>query len=219
MRIVVCIPIHRQAEAMFVSSAMNMASRFLMSDMKVGGRSGRPELWTCVVTSADLASNRNRLAEQAIEWGARYILWADADHVFPDHALIRLLSLNLPVVGCNYPTRVPPVVPTTLGLDGKPVHTTGALAREGKVERVASLGLGLCLMRSDLLARVERPWFAFADGMSEDRRFFRMLFEAGIPVHVDHALSWEIGHVGASTYTNADAPPPGSPAAADRAGP
>jgi hypothetical protein len=55
--------------------------------------------------------------------GADFILWADADHVFPDHALIRLFSLNLPVVGCNYPTRVPPLVPTALGLDGQPVVT------------------------------------------------------------------------------------------------
>jgi hypothetical protein len=68
MRIVVCIPIHRQAEALFVSSAMNMASRFLMSEMELGGRPLQPELWTCVFTSADLAANRNRLAERALEW-------------------------------------------------------------------------------------------------------------------------------------------------------
>jgi hypothetical protein len=205
MRIAICIPIHRQAEAMFVSSAMNMASRFLMTDMELGGRPLRPELWTCVFTGADLASNRNRLAERALEWGAHFILWADADHVFPDHALIRLLSLNLPIVGCNYPTRVPPLVPTALGLDGRPAVTTEELALDGRVEEVAALGLGLCLMRTDLLARVERPWFAFADGLSEDRRFCRMLREAGVPIHVDHGLSWEIGHVGAQTFTNADA--------------
>jgi hypothetical protein len=190
---------------MFVSSAMNMASRFLTAEMELGGRRLRPELWTCVVTSADLAGNRNKLAERALEWGADFILWADADHVFPDHALIRLFSLNLPVVGCNYPTRVPPLLPTALGLDGRPVVTTEALARQGKVERVASLGLGFLLMRADLLARLERPWFAFADGLSEDRRFCRMLTEAGVPIHVDHSLSWEIGHVGAQTFTNADA--------------
>lgn len=138
---------------------MNMASRFLMTEMELGGRPLRPELWTCVVTGADLASNRNRLAERALEWGAHFILWADADHVFPDHALIRLFSLNLPVVGCSYPTRVPPLLPT-------------------------ALGLGLCLMRCDLLHKLSRPWFAFADGLSEDRRFFSLLREAGVPVHV-----------------------------------
>ena len=208
MRIVVCLPIHRQAEALFVSSAMNMASRFLMTDMELGGRPLRPELWTCVVTSADLAGSRNRLAATALEWGADFILWADADHVFPDDALIRLFSLNLPVVGCNYPTRVAPLLPTALGLDGQPVVTTEALAREGKVEPVSALGLGLCLMRADLFAKLPKPWFAFADGLSEDRRFFRMLGEAGVPVHVDHRLSWAIGHVGAQTYTNADTAPP-----------
>jgi len=207
MRIVVCIPVYRQAEALFVSSAMNMASRFLTTGMELGGRPLRPELWTCVFTSADLAANRNRLAERALEWGADFILWADADHVFPDHALIRLFSLNLPVVGCNYPTRVPPLVPTALGFDGRPVATTEKLAREGKVEPVAALGLGLCLMRADLLARIPKPWFAFADGLSEDRRFFGMLREAGVPVHVDHALSWELGHIGAQTFTNADVAP------------
>jgi hypothetical protein len=207
MRIVVCIPIHRQAEAMFVSSAMNMASRFLMSDIKLGGRPARAELWTCVYTSADLAANRNGLAEKALEWGATHILWADADHLFPDYTLVRLLSLNLPVVGCNYPTRLPPFLPTALGLDGRAVATTEDLARAGEVEAVAALGLGLCLMRADLFAKLPRPWFAFADGMSEDRRFFRLLAEARVPVHVDHQLSWEVGHIGAHTLTNADVGP------------
>jgi hypothetical protein len=41
--------------------------------------------------------------------------------------------------------------------------------------------------------------------VGEDVFFFRRLREAGIPVYLDHPLSWTIGHVHQSVLTNADA--------------
>ena len=41
--------------------------------------------------------------------------------------------------------------------------------------------------------------------MGEDVSFFRELTEAGVKVYVDHALSWEVGHIAERVITNADA--------------
>jgi hypothetical protein len=44
--------------------------------------------------------------------------------------------------------------------------------------------------------------------VGEDVFFFRRLHEAGVSVHVDHALSWSIGHVHQRVLSNADASHP-----------
>jgi hypothetical protein len=40
--------------------------------------------------------------------------------------------------------------------------------------------------------------------IGEDVFFFRQVRDAGIAVHVDQALSWNIGHVAQRELTNAD---------------
>jgi len=41
--------------------------------------------------------------------------------------------------------------------------------------------------------------------MGEDASFFQELREAGIAIHVDHGLSWGVGHIHEHVLTNADA--------------
>ena len=73
------------------------------------------------------------------------MFWADADHVFPADALLRLVAHEKPVVGANYPRRAHPTFPTAESGD-QHVWTTADKARAGDLERVSRLGLGLCLM-------------------------------------------------------------------------
>jgi hypothetical protein len=41
--------------------------------------------------------------------------------------------------------------------------------------------------------------------MGEDASFFEELRSAGVAIHVDHALSWQVGHIHEQVLTNADA--------------
>jgi hypothetical protein len=162
------------------------------------------------------------LVEEALLWGANFLLWIDADQSFPDSALLRLLTLNLPVVGVNYPRRVEPHFPTATGLDGKLIYTTEEMARSGAVDQVHSLGFGFCLISRTVFGDLdqharstgqESMWPLFAIEMlgngtrivGEDVYFFRKLQAANVPVYLDHALSWEVGHVHQRVLTNADA--------------
>jgi len=87
---------------------------------------------------------------------------------------------------------------------------------------VNHLGLGLCLINMRVFDVLQEkaedkgektflPLFKFIekpDGIGvigEDVFFFEKLRAAGIPIHCDHALSWEVGHIHEAILTNAHA--------------
>jgi hypothetical protein len=225
MKIAVCTPHYGDVTAGYAFSLATMLVRMAKTPVEYNGTVTAPETNLFLATSSVLPQLRNVLYAQAVEWGANYLLWVDADQTFPEDALLRLLSLNLPVVGANYPRRVAPHQPTAVGLDGQLVWTTEELADERKVEQVQSLGFGFCLMDMHVIEGMraeqreqgeEKPLFAVemvGDGtriIGEDVYFFRQLREAGIPVHVDHALSWTVGHVHSRVLTNDHVAPLGS---------
>ena len=196
MRIAICVPAHGDVKPGFALSLFDLAA-------ECGASLGR-NVRMFLGRGSMLPAVRNFLVEQALEWGADWLLWLDADHKFPDDVLARLLAHDVPIVSCNYPRRLPPLGPTA-SRDGEPVWT-----EPGKgLEDVDSLGLGVCLIRRDVFLAVVRPWFRFdikADGamVSEDVVFFRAAKAAGFAPHVDHELSLEIGHIGERILTNSN---------------
>lgn len=217
MKIAVCTPHYGDVTAGYAFSLATMLVRTARTPLDYNGRVTTPETNLFMATSSVLPQLRNVLYARAADWGADYLLWVDADQTFPEDALLRLLSLNLPVVGANYPRRVPPHQPTATALDGQLIWTTQELADAWHVDQVRSLGFGFCLMdmhvieamrREQLAQGDEKPLFAVemvGDGtriVGEDVYFFRQLSEAGIHVHVDHALSWTVGHVHSRVLTN-----------------
>jgi len=143
-----------------------------------------------------LAWARQAMAEEALRSGAEALIFCDDDHVFPADAFTRLVGHDVDVVAANYPNRrAPTIEPTAYRLvDGKPqpVMTNAEKAATGALEPVQGIGLGLCRIRTKVLERVPRPWFG---GDREDVWFCRQLAAAGVPIHVDHALSLEVGHI------------------------
>lgn len=218
MKIAICTPVHGDVTAHYAQCLSNMLlwtskANIVFNDVQVV-----PDLKLFMKTSSLLPKIRNGLVEDALEWGADYLLWIDSDHWFPDGSLLRLLSLNLPIVGANYPTRQLPAWPTAIGLNGRRVWTTEDLAAQNAVTQVASLGLGFCLMDTNVIRATKafggngRPLFMIEltpDGsmVGEDLVFFDRINEAGFPVYLDHALSWEIGHLHRHVLYNSDALP------------
>lgn len=200
MKIAICTPVHGDTKAAFTQSLALMVGYS-------AGAMGGVELHLNI-QRGHLPDIRNVLAENAIEWGAAWILWLDADHSFPADTLKRLLAHEKDAVGCNYPKRGQPQYPVAVR-DGQPLHTTEALAKAGKLDEVDSLGLGVCLVRASVFSALEKPWFTFEPRengrhASEDVTFFRRLRAAGISAFIDHALSWQIGHISECVLSNAD---------------
>jgi len=225
MKVAICISRYGDTKGEFTISLGRMLV-YTLSGAEPGGGAVRPEIEIFSVTSSDLPVSRNLLLKRAIEWQARYLLWLDADHIFPPQSLVRLLKHRLPVVGCNQPRRTEPTGPVAVKLndEGEMEHvwTTEALARDNVVEEVSHVGLGLCLIDMNILhqvkAHVEKGvgwahWQPFDRKllpgtnarMGEDASFFEELRAAGIKIHVDHALSWHVGHIGEHIFTNQEA--------------
>jgi hypothetical protein len=139
-----------------------------------------------------------------LAWGADYLLCFDVDHTFPADALERMLSWKQPIVGANYLRRDTPPRPAAARRNDagemEIVWSTREKAQRQPLERVEQMGMGLCLIEASCLDRIARPFFDFrrAEGHilgGEDVWFFTAASAAGIPVHVDHALSMEVGHI------------------------
>jgi hypothetical protein len=223
VKIAVCTPFYAQVHADYAYCLAKMLMQTVQARIMFNDEPVTPEIEVFMKSSSALPTLRNELVQDALDWGANYLLWVDADHNFPPGALLRLLSLNLPVVGVNYPRRTSPTYPVAVALDGEGlVWTTEELAGRGEITEVSSLGLGLCLMDMTILRRLHDrslgegresfwPLFAFESvpgqiqTVGEDLFFFRRLREAGIRIYLDHALSWQIGHSRENMITNADA--------------
>lgn len=230
IRLAVCIPAYGDTKAKFTLSLSQALIHFL--DCKMldhEGNSLEREVDIFMVSCSMLTESRHRLVAEALAWNATHMLWLDADHVFPKDTIPRLLSHNLDVVGANYPRRVTPTAPTAVRIDPSEddadvknlVYTSREKAHDGVIEEVAHLGFGVCLMNMRVLDMLQTkadetdgnfmPLFMFQStpgklGMiGEDVFFFDKVRKAGGQVFVDHALSWEVGHISEQILTNAHA--------------
>jgi hypothetical protein len=207
MKIAICTPHYADVSPQYCLSLVSMVSWTLTkATILVGEAQITPEINVFMASSSTLPRVRNYLAKAAAEWGGDYLLWIDADHGFPQDSLIRLLSHHLPVVGVNQPTRTSPPRASGVSLTGEPLITTREKAEAGLVEEVGFPGLAFCLVEMrvvEALRNTGEPLFEnrlWGEGINgdestgEDVHFFRRVRQAGFPVHVDHGLSWEIGH-------------------------
>ena len=219
LKIALCVPCHGDTKGKFTQSLANMLIHFYSANFTTpDGTPIERELEVFMVSCSMLTEGRHKLVAEALSWGADWMLWLDADHTFPSDTLARLWSHNLPVVGCNYARRCFPTAPTAArqGCEGggkkSLVYTTQEKAEAREVEEVDHLGFGVCLIDMRVFDVLQNqaeaegngnflPLFKFETApngigvIGEDVYFFKKLRAAGIPVHVDHALSWEVGHL------------------------
>lgn len=164
-----------------------------------------------------LPTQRTRLVYAAMAAGATHVLFLDSDMRFPPDTLHRLLQHKLPVVGANYATRRFPIRPTTF-LDPKGEQRLFTDPESTGLVKVASMGLGVTLIDTDVFRFVPQPWFPIEhvmeqgpEGMvgcyfvGEDISFFNKLRTAGIDVLVDQDVSKHIRHEGSWEYSHAHA--------------
>lgn len=139
-----------------------------------------------------------------------HVLMLDSDMEFPEDTIHWMAWRNEPCLIANYPKRCVPTIPVTRDHDNRHVYTH---LRDSGLEEVKFGGLGCCMVRMDVIQKLERPWFNFTwrpdpnkpgnwliDG--EDTMFFNRVRAAGYKVMCDHDLSKHIGHIGELVYTN-----------------
>lgn len=151
--------------------------------------------------STVLLTQRQRLAMEAQNIGAEYMLWLDSDIVFPATTALRLLAHNEPVVASNYVRRQLPakgVAYTKIGDWNAPLP----FEPKDQLVEVEGIGMGCMLVKTSVLDEIPKPWFEFHyteesnDHLGEDMDFCQKMKHAGYTVKVDTSLSMELRHLG-----------------------
>jgi hypothetical protein len=213
MKIAICTPYYGDVTPQYALSLANLILFTGRCQFEFNGHPAVPEIKPFMRTSSLVPEARTWLADDALEWGANYLLWIDSDHSFPEDALVRLLSHNRDMIGANYARRTRPSLPTARDDRGGPIWTTEAQAKAGEVQEVHDVGLGFCLVSVPVIQALKatgKPLFALAMSpdykhfVGEDYYFCELVRGSGRKIHVDHALSWEVGHVFRSELFNRD---------------
>lgn len=155
--------------------------------------------------STILLTQRERLALEAKNIGAEYMLWLDSDMVFPATTALRLMAHQEPVVAANYIRRQPPykgVAYETIGDWQNPLP----YEPQDELVEVEGIGMGCMLVKTEILDQIPQPWFEFGwtretqDWLGEDMIFCQKMAQAGYPVKVDTNLSMETRHLGTYAF-------------------
>lgn len=145
--------------------------------------------------SADVAENRNRLAQTALDMQASHILFVDSDMSFHPDTLDRMLAHNKDILGLAANRKKLPLESVVKSFGEK-----GELPKE--LFEAKSCGTGLMLIKTEVFRNLEKPWFDFAyiegERYSEDVLFCALARENGYQIWVDPTIG--VGHCGEYVY-------------------
>lgn len=151
--------------------------------------------------STILLTQRERLASQALDLGAEYMLWLDSDIVFPATTAVRLLGHNEDLVAANYVRRQLPAKGVAYEVIGDWENPLPFEIYDDLVP-IEGIGMGCMLMKTEILEQLPKPWFEFGwspesnDFLGEDMIFCQKMAAAGYQLKVDSVLSQELRHLG-----------------------
>lgn len=143
-----------------------------------------------------LPDQRTRLVKDALTYNPKHILFLDSDMTFPATIYEELLKHNKHVVACNYSTRSKPYKSVAF-LDH---NNLSRLDKKTGLHKVASVGMGIMLIDSEVFKTVNAPWFVFEwnnthEGyIGEDIYFCKKIYEYDYNVFVDVDISNMCGH-------------------------
>lgn len=146
--------------------------------------------------TSDRILGRNRVVEQALEKGAEWLLFIDDDHTFAPNLLTRLLAHDKPIVGSLYLQRQVPFGPIAYSAKSDddvylPLNLTDYTGDE--LVPVHAVGTGGMLIRSEVLHKMEPPWFEHGRA-SEDLIFCDKFHTLDMgPIYCD--LGARLGHL------------------------
>jgi hypothetical protein len=97
LKLAICIPCYGDPKAKFMQSLATMLIHTMGADLRdEKGDKIKLQIEVFIVSSSMLTEGRHKLVAEALVWEADYMLWLDADHVFPHDAFCRLWGAITP---------------------------------------------------------------------------------------------------------------------------
>lgn len=198
MKLFVATPSCRDWKRGFGSSMIKLTSHLTVKWCK--GELG--ELYICDQPASLLPLGREILLDKAQKIGATHILWIDDDTDFLTECVDSLLSHDVDYVACNMMRKKFPLTATAYDKDNKSVSSIG----KSGLEEVFHVGLGMTLIRMDVLNAIPCPHFQvtwlpeLCTYQGEDMYLCDLLRANGVKMYVDHDASQFVAHVGDFSY-------------------
>jgi hypothetical protein len=155
--------------------------------------------------STILINQREYLVNKAIESHSDYMFWMDSDMYLPSTTILRLLAHNEDIVCGNYMKRAPQFK-TVAYTDTTDWDSWVPLVKEDELVEVEGVGLGCCLMKTDIFKKLKRPFFEYnyqpktKDWGGEDFMLQKKLREQGYKIYLDMVLSEQVKHIGTFAF-------------------
>lgn len=207
LHVAICTPTAGLIHAAYCMSLTRMILHFLQTPVRAD-EYGAKRVTTHMYVGANIAENRDKMCDTAIEIGASHLLFIDDDMGFMPECLNMALERSLPIVLANYRRKNPPGYFTayeandTIG--GQEIITT-----EDSTSMVPCYngGFGFCLIETDVLKQLPKPRFlnGYLEEVgrytTEDWPFFGKVRELKIPAFVDQEVSKRVWHNGTFAYS------------------
>ena len=153
---------------------------------------------------------RNIIAETFMNTSSHYLLFLDADQVFPSTIAEELLMMDKDVAGAVYVSKVPPHYPIVFKRDENKVPRILLEFPRNEIFEVDGLGTGCMLIKRKVLEAMKRPYFAMprnydlglTDG--EDLDFCFEAQKLGFSIWANPKPSKWVGHIGYFPFTLED---------------
>lgn len=175
------------------TASMYFHQKFMQSLMSLQYPSNT-DAFHSIVTGYQLPFARNRIVEEVLKNNSDYLLFIDADMVFPPDLLLRLIKHDKDLVNALAFRRITPHYPCIFKWDADNKcyqtmsYTTG-------LKEVEATGMAAMLIRTDIFKSLKKPWYYYRDNLfSSDLTFCENARKAGFKIYVDSDL--KIGHIG-----------------------
>lgn len=184
MRILVGVPVREGIMPETVNSIMSMDCAG--NEVSFGFERGH-----------DCSVARNRLCKLAVEGGFDYVMQVDADVVFPQDTLVKLLACEADVAFGCVPGNILDNRPTVFKVNGysyleEDAYTLEELNEAEEVIDIHGAGAACMLIKVESLVALPYPWFKFVDEVgnftSEDLYFCNLANSARMKVRCNTKL-------------------------------
>lgn len=190
----ICVPCQDYVSSLFANSLANLTAQLTKDGISY-------HLY--FLSGTVLSESRQRLAEDAIKNGSKYILWLDSDMVFPSDIFLLLHKHKKPIVSATYSTRKPPfrsvAFTDEFDYDKRLTETSG-------LHSVFAVGMGCMLTETSVFEKLPKPWFPIVwdrdsnSYMGEDISFCKLAYNTGYEIFVDVSTSKSVAHHGSKTF-------------------
>ena len=191
MKIVVGMPVLDKIEAETVGSLVNMLSY----------TRGHTLFYLPSMGNTTVHESRNYLVSASYKKlpDFNYILFVDADMVFPPNTLETLLEYKKEIVGVLYTERIKGKAQNIFKYNSSnDTYSRYNIVPTGELHKTGAIGAGILLVERSVFDKIRNPWFFYDVDKSEDVNFCHRARMCGFDIYCDTKLI--IGHIGKQKF-------------------